>query len=547
MQKAFVYIMVLIIAVSCKSPYQHTSGSNINISEIQTEDSLVNTDLVNKKIDSLKVLIKQGLVGQDNILNEIYSQNNYEPLWINPNLKWKAIGLLDSAFCHGLKPTDYNINQIKKLINKIALDTSFNFGANVELDFQITKSLFNFCEHLYYGKLKPNDYWFSWNYTDKSKTNGDLTIVKAIVNYEFSRIAEAFLPKELGYGQLVEKLNYFNGLGNTETRFLKYPGFILKQGDSNIWVYELKKALIQKKYIIADSVDSVFDSTLVDAIKTFQIQHGLNPDNKPGKRTYDFLNWNNKKYIDVIAVNLERLRWLNLPFPNNYVTVNIPEYTYNLVLNSKEVFGKKVIVGKYKNQTPVFKSAINYIVVNPCWTVPNSITEKKILPKLKKDSTYLKRNNMFVGLAGEEVDANDIDFATCSIENFPYKIYQRNGKGNALGKVKFMFDNKYSIYLHDTPSQKYFNKDNRALSHGCIRLQNAMDFAELLLYAYDSHNKKMQYYLNKGYPVKIYLKEPLPLMIQYFTCKYNVKLNEVQFFSDVYAKDYKVLVDLLKE
>ena len=159
-----------------------------------------------------------------------------------------------------------------------------------------------------------------------------------------------------------------------------------------------------------------------------------------------------------------------------------------------------------------------------------------MLRRIKKDTNYLDDRNMFITQNGQRVNHKEIDFTTCSKDNFPYKIFQNASSGNALGKVKFMFDNPHSVYLHDTPYKYLFNKDFRTFSNGCIRLQNAMQLAELVL-KIDNNSAIIAVKLAPGYPVKTYLNKPIPIIIQYQTARYNEELEMVQFFGDCYGLD----------
>ena len=552
MQKVHFWLFLfLALEIGCKTPYQHTT----DIHEIKKDSSGVN------KIDAIQLFvypIKEVATQLGILLNDqstsnnyaklcsIYKVNNNKPFWTTVDQQREGLMLIESCIFHGLNPQDYNSEQLNYLFQKLVLDTVFNVKKHAEFDVKLTQGVIKFIDHLQNGKLNPKDYNFSWNYPLKSNVTNDTVLKQLIVNKRINEIETFYEPQFIAYKQLKIELKK---LLRTNKEFsdefvLKYPGFLNRPGDSNAYILSLKHKLKQKGYIKQDTLGLKFNAELEQALKAFQQKHGLTPDGLPGKRTYTFLNWTKENYVNTLKINLERLRWLSQDLPENYLWVNIPAYKMQIHANGTIQGEARIIVGKYKNQTPVFQSAINYLVFNPCWTVPNSITSKSILPRLKKDSTYLKTHNMFLGENGVEVSSKGVDFSKFTKKNFPYKIYQRTGGSNALGKVKFMFANKYSIYLHDTPSQNLFAKDYRALSHGCVRVQNAIALAEYILFDLDDHKQTIAYYLKKGYPEKVYLQKKLPLMIHYFTCAYNENIKQVVFYNDVYARDNKVLVDL---
>ncbi len=191
----------------------------------------------------------------------------------------------------------------------------------------------------------------------------------------------------------------------------------------------------------------------------------------------------------------------------------------------------------------MFASKLDYIVFNPCWTVPNSIASTSVLKGMKKDSLYLEKRNMFVCINGKEIASDNIHPEKYTSDNFPFTVFQRANENNALGQVKFMFENRYSIYLHDTPGKSLFSKPTRTFSHGCVRLENALQLSEIIL-KNDNNTKSKESYLAKGFPVKVYLKNKIPLYLIYLTSHYDEKLNMVVFDKDVYTIDYKVAADL---
>lgn len=475
----------------------------------------------------------------------LYELNNYMPLWTSDTIIEKATQLLRSSKEHGLSPTNYHITHIDSL-NKIrCADSSKLIQRHALLDIYISDALILLCNHLYYGILEPNNYHSSWNYLSRAKVKTDSIILSKIAHKQVDSILHFFEPRQKAYSALKNELKELtnNPPPDTCTR-IEYPGILNRLGDSNQYVYQLKTCLLAKGLYTSDSLNHKFDSALVRSLIKLQNKHGLTADGLPGKKTYEVLNWDNKRYLESLKINLERLRWLPREWDSNYIWVNIPAYQLDLFMQKQYAYSTRIIVGKYDNQTPVIYSNIDYLVFNPCWTVPHSIASEKMLPRLKKDSTYLDKRNMFITQNGVKKNHHEIDFSQYSKHNFPFKIFQNSDTRNALGKVKFMFPNKHTIYLHDTPGKQLFSRDHRAFSHGCVRVQNADNLAKIIVKDIDSNPTALSYFYGKGYPVKVYLKTPIALHITYLTCNYNPQLKQVQFYRDIYGFDYNIIEDL---
>jgi murein L,D-transpeptidase YcbB/YkuD len=347
-----------------------------------------------------------------------------------------------------------------------------------------------------------------------------------------------FTAKEKQLLKLAESRFYFDSMLRKSPKDLKlkYPDNLLKLGDSGTAVLQIKRKLKQLGLYNADTLTMQFDSTLKQSIQAFQRMHNLKADGVPGKNTYRYMAWPTERYLEKLKINQKRYENLPESQPPTRIEINIPEYALRLYHNDSLIQQFKVIVGKFKTQTPILTSEIDYLVFNPCWTVPHKIAVESMLPRMKKDTNYLEDRNMFITQNGERINHKEIDFATCSKDNFPYKIFQNASAGNALGQVKFMFDNPNAVYLHDTPDKYLFNKDSRTFSNGCIRLKNAIQLAELLL-KIDENSAVITDKLAPGYPVKTFLNKPIPIIIQYQTVRYNEELELVQFFNDCYGFD----------
>ncbi|MEO1505614.1 MAG: L,D-transpeptidase family protein [Pseudomonadota bacterium] len=291
-----------------------------------------------------------------------------------------------------------------------------------------------------------------------------------------------------------------------------------------------------------------FDDELVDAVRDFQRRNGLAVDGVVGPQTRRALNAPKTEKVEKIAVNLERIRWLNYDRGQRHIRVNIADFTMALVQDGAPVFTSDVVVGKAKDhETPEFNDEMTHIVFNPVWHVPYSIATEEILPAVQADMSYLDRKNMWVsGPGGGYEDPWYIDWSSLSTEFFPYRIKQRSGPGNALGEVKFIFPNQYSIYLHDTPAKKLFRRSYRAFSHGCVRVAQPRALAEALLAVEKADPSKAYKRAVRGDRERYYeLKAPVPVYLTYRTAWVD-DAGELQQRQDIYRRDRSVARALRK-
>jgi murein L,D-transpeptidase YcbB/YkuD len=289
------------------------------------------------------------------------------------------------------------------------------------------------------------------------------------------------------------------------------------------------------------AVNITYDEALVEAVIAFQDSLGLTPDGIVGPATVAALNGGSATTKEDIIANMERWRWEPEEFGDFYVQVNIPEFRLVIMDHQKLHYTTRVVVGTPRNQTPMFFDEIEHIVVNPYWNVPASIAVNEIAPRLVSDPGYLAGQNMELLYGGELVNAAAVDWSATSIQNF--RIRQRPGAGNALGQIKFLFPNQHDVYLHDTPSKSLFQRSFRAYSHGCIRVQNPMEFADALLVNEVTLSRAS---LEDQFgPREVWnnLKTHIPVHISYFTLRVDEN-GSIRSFGDVYGHN-KQLITLL--
>lgn len=248
-----------------------------------------------------------------------------------------------------------------------------------------------------------------------------------------------------------------------------------------------------------------------------------------------------EKHADQLMINMERWRWQTKPMPDRYVTVNMPSFMLKIVEQDSVFLSSKVIVGKKETPTPELESVIRSFIIYPYWHVPRSIV-KEILPGIQADSLYLRKHNYEVlDRNGKVVDASTLDWPSFSENNFPYVLRQREGSENTMGVIKFVFNNNYGIYLHDTNARGLFWRDKRALSHGCIRVHKAVALAHYLARDDDTYvgPEDLDQYLLVQHKMTVNVVKPIPVLLQYFTA--SVEQGKAVFYDDIYGKDQEVM------
>jgi murein L,D-transpeptidase YcbB/YkuD len=285
----------------------------------------------------------------------------------------------------------------------------------------------------------------------------------------------------------------------------------------------------------------VFDEETEQAVKNFQRHHNLSVNGVVNKETLAALNVSADVRARQIARNLDRWRRLPKDLGRRHIAVNVPDFRLEVVEDNRLVMDMKVVVGKMirERATPTFSAPMKYVVLNPYWNVPKTIAQKELLPLSRKSPTYLARNNFSIRRIPVGVkqvrDPNATDGSMVSVKTYDYSLRQGPGPKNALGRVKFMFPNDHSVYLHDTPSKDLFNRTVRAFSHGCIRIEKPMDLAEYLLQGTPKGSRKaLQAALKRNKEQTVWLPEPVPVHIQYWTAWVGDD-GSPQFRNDIYG------------
>jgi murein L,D-transpeptidase YcbB/YkuD len=474
------------------------------------------------------------------LLHNFYSKQNYRPVWTSNNtVSVQAvvlIGLLENAEMYGLDSSLFRVHEIRHELELMKnRDRREDYlTSRMKLELLLTDACFRYMVYLKMGYLEFDSTLFSLPLT----ISLPICLNSALASDDFEKNILAVQPNFIEYRRLqLALVRFLNSIERADTR-ISIPD---PAKDSALFREAAEKVLVSLGYLRTGSTNESF----IASLKKFQYYHGLEPDGKPGRNTRDALAQSTEDKYRQIALNLDRLRKENLQ-AEQFIYVNIPAYQMRIYKKNQIIGNSKVIVGAVKTPTPLISSKIEKIITNPFWQVPRSITLNEMLPKLKSDSGYLSRNRLrLVDENRNTITYSQVDWNTVSSETFDFKLRQESGKDNSLGRVKFVFPNPYSVYLHDTPGKQSFSKDVRALSHGCVRVQNPEILADYLVREFSGQNHDIDVVgmINKGIRREIALNQPVDLYIHYVTCEADEDLN-IFFYNDIYGIDKKELKKL---
>ncbi|MDB5200061.1 MAG: hypothetical protein JWO92_2024 [Chitinophagaceae bacterium] len=479
------------------------------------------------------------------IVDSFYHKNNYINIW-SKNEKWEPVA--DSLYnfikdCegYGLFPQDYHYKDLVTIKTILTKDSLAKTDANVwtKAELMLSDAFMQISKHLKQGRLLPDSISLS---SDSTLTNDFFikNLNTLIENRSLISVIHTLEPKHKGYIELKEGIKKFSE--NMDRRIYTYVAYPYK--DSLAFIKNLEKRLHESGYI--DSGIKYVDSAhIANAIKNYQKYKGIKPDGKITSSLIRNLNASDVERFKKIAINLDRYKQLPDQLPVKYIWVNLPGYYLRVIDNDTTVFESKTIVGKPATRTPALNSEITDMVTYPQWTIPNSIIKKDILPAMKKNAGYLARKGFnLVDSKGETVDPYSVNWEKYT-KGIPYKIVQGSGDDNALGILKFNFNNPYSVYLHDTNQRYLFKNTARALSHGCVRVQEWEKLAFYIAENDSIHQKpgnapsynidSIKTWLANKVRKRIIVKNRIPLFIRYFTCE--GKDGKIVFYDDIYGED----------
>ncbi len=474
------------------------------------------------------------LVRNTPLLQSFYAARGQQPAWITPASRQQLLAAVGTASAEGLNPRDYHL---------AALQGSATDAA--AFDALRTDALIRLAAHLFHGKLDPVDYLPGIDLQSEELGNNAVQMLEnAIAKPDISALLERLTPRARIYVQLKAGLAQYRIIEQHGGWRPIDDGPTLRTGDRSPRVAALRERLRTS----ADLRDTgplidqeLFDTALAQATRHFQARHQLDADGVVGKKTLAALAVPVAQRIDQIRINLERARWLLHDLPASYVLVDIAGFAVRYVQDGKELLRSRAVVGKPYRKTPIFRASISYLEFNPTWTIPPTILRQDTLPEIRKNPAYLASRHMRVlTFQGKEVNPASVDWSRYQGNNLPYMIRQDPGPDNALGRVKFMFPNKYDVYLHDTPSRDLFRHSERAFSSGCIRVEQAATLAKLLLARQGWTPAQVDEAFVSARTRKVSLESAVPVLLYYWTVAIEDD-GDILFKRDIYQRDAKLL------
>lgn len=469
----------------------------------------------------------------------IYGEGGYQPLWRDAAKVDELIRLVLESYDDGLMPVDYHLTPLYRLWPAVRSRPTPESSA--DLDVLATDAFMLLLYHMYFGKVDPQSLETTWNFGAR-EIEGQQAAAFVRSAIETGRLREAVNAVRPGHWMYEHGRDVLRSYRQilADGGWPTVPaGETLKPGMNDPRVIALRRRLAVTGDLAGQPLDAAaYDEPLASAVRSFQERHRLKADAEVGPATLAELNVPVEARIRQIQVNLERGRHvLHEIGDEDLVIVDIAGYELRYVQDRKVTWMSRVQVGRPYRETPIFKSAIDHVIVNPTWTVPPTILDQDILPAVRRDPGYLARRGLeVIDRKGLRVDPGTIDWGRYTGRNFPYVLRQAAGEGNALGRAKIMFPNPYLVYLHDTPSRSLFEKEDRAFSSGCIRVERPFELVERLLSDPAWDDAALQAAVEAGQTRTIRLRKPVKLLLIYWTVDED-DLGRVVFKRDVYGRD----------
>jgi murein L,D-transpeptidase YcbB/YkuD len=467
-------------------------------------------------------------------LRDFYRARQDQPAWSGGNAAIAATLLRDAAAlaaAHGLDPATYALPATP--------------AGDMDGDVQVSATLLRLGRDLSIGAVLPARNVGGFGAETRRDFDGAKFLKALAEGRPLAELAGAASPQYVGYARLMEGLEKARAQAAGGGWPTVPDGPKLTPGETGDRVPAVRRRLAASGELDpAFAGGDTYDGPLVEAVKRFQIRHGLEPDGVIGGRTLAHLNVPADARVRQIVANLERWRWMPRSFGRHHIAVNIAAAQLEVVEDGAVIMAMRVVVGDIRHPTPSMNTTMSSVVLNPAWRVPSSIANKEILPKLRKDPNYLANSNLEIvdqpetgaGSAGDGVDWNAIG------KKFPYRLRQPPGPDNALGQLKFNLTDSDDIYMHDTPNRRAFGRNYRALSHGCVRLERPVELGELLL------GPRWQGKLGDNITANrstrtLLLERTMPVYLMYWTAWADDQGN-VQFRDDLYGHDRRLITAL---
>ncbi len=483
---------------------------------------------------------------QQALVNQLYAKNGYNYLWIgHPSSLAKATNALSNGY-YNYKGKPLHRNEITKLLYALDAGGLSPYNSS-KLDVLITDAYLRLLKFIRvgdvnWGLVKQKIASLRSQYNTKAVWEmhiKGMPSASTILKYIKQNRVNALLMQSVGqkerYKSFIDILQYYRKI----PEFRKVPyGKVIKYGSRDKRIYQIKRRLrLLGDFSRAGSINRKFDKQLAYAIQRFRKRFNLRAGNYIDNNLLGYINRPKSFYIEKIILNLDKTKVFLPNFGSTYVEVNVPEFRMRFYQNGSEAFSTNAVVGMLTRPTPIFDDYLEYIVTNPTWTVPESLIKKDLIPAIKSHPDVFQIAHLKAYQRGREVKPNlqKILALEGTHRNSPYRIVQQPGPENALGQVKFMFPNKYSVYLHDTPEKGLFRNRYRYNSSGCMRLEDPQGFMDMLLPYTNSRYRSASGAIGSGKTQKIRLKHKIPVHVAYFTLEFEN--GSPKFLYDAYMYD----------
>ncbi len=474
----------------------------------------------------------------DGAVLEFYRARDFAPLWTADDAAARArraalLAATRKAGAHGLPVARYDPEAIRA--DFAMIDSERRRG---EVEIRTTRRFLQYATDIHSGVLEPRKVMKELA-VDPPRPDRRKLLEDFAASDDPLGFLNALAPRSAEYVRLLKEKRRLERLVAAGGWGPPLRSRALKPGQRGEAVVALRRRLTRMGYR-GLGISPLYDAGLQAAVARFQEDNGLNADGVAGPATLKALNVPARTRLEQVIVALERRRWLNRPLGRRHILVNQADFRATVVDEGRPTLTTRVVIGiaSARYRTPEFSKDMTHMVVNPTWNVPKSIATSEYLPALKRSPGALGRLGLrMYDVSGRQVDPWNYDFSRYDASNFPFDLKQPPGPGNALGKVKFMFPNRFNIYLHDTPAKSLFAKDIRTYSHGCVRVQKPFELAYTLL-APQSDDPKALFHavLGTGRETRIDLETPVPVHLTYWTVRVTPE-GRVNYRLDTYGRD----------
>jgi murein L,D-transpeptidase YcbB/YkuD len=478
-------------------------------------------------------------------VRRFYERRGHRPAWSDADADQVAQAIRDIER-DGLTPATYHLATIDALLTRRAGGSSAQDDA--DRDLLLTDAVAAIIDDVRFGRVRPVDLDPRWNVDPRAGAPPlEVRLAKVVSAGSVRRAIEQERPNHFIYRGLLDalaRLCVISARGGWRT---VPPGRTLRPGAVDRRIPAIRSRLLVSGDLPAGSDDGStrYDPELRRAVERFQDLHRLEPDGLIDTQVIGAMNVSVDDRIDQVRVNLERARWVLGGLRDPFLLVNLPAFKAYLIREGRVAWESRTQVGDEGTQTPSFRADMRTIVFNPDWTVPPVMLANEVIDSMRANPAYLAARNLGVFDGhGRDVDPHSIDWGHVDPDHFPYVIRQPPGADNALGQVKFLFPNPWSIYLHDTPSRTLFDAEDRTFSHGCIRIEHPLELARLLLEGQDGWDQgRIDQAVESGQTQEVALDRRITVLIVYWTVSVGAS-GEIRYTRDVYDLDPGVLAAL---